>query len=116
MKPIIIGLSNPHSSDPRDALAPYPLSSSGHRLWKMANNISPSVGRVYCQVFDRRNLMDRVVEGVPAVPEIEEGATVLILGNEVLQCLNRNLPRSTRIKKILIHPQILNGITWRYIP
>lgn len=35
MKPILLGMNNPHSVDPANALSTEPVNASGYRLWQM---------------------------------------------------------------------------------
>lgn len=53
MKPILVGESNPLSSDPADALVPYPDGCAGHRL---AVSIFGMSRKAYMDSFDRINL------------------------------------------------------------
>lgn len=80
-------MNNPHSSDPRHALAPYPEGVAGHRLWRMLHDVSGASRTEYMRVFDRRNLLsaprwDPVAarrESDDLWPTLED-RTVLILG------------------------------------
>src|SRR5580765_7245676 len=56
-RPIIIGMSNPLSTDPTHALYPAPPGCSGHRLWAMLHEVSGATRREYVDGFDRRNLI-----------------------------------------------------------
>lgn len=63
MKPVVLGLNNPHSADPKDALGVNPVGSAGHRLWLMVKESANKSGRDfteedYLEGFDRRNLMN----------------------------------------------------------
>lgn len=135
MKPVLVGLSNPYSRDPDNALAPYPDRSSGHRLWRTMTDVDISClsgaafnasahQSVYMGAFRRLNLFStteltsnphvrrsaalRLLHSLPA------DAVVLLLGAEVRQCVGSVLSRI--IKPILIHPQVIDGITWRCLP
>lgn len=55
-KPVLIGMNNPHHDDPRYDLFPFPLQSSGHRLWRMLNEISGLSKFMYAEHTDRINL------------------------------------------------------------
>ena len=134
MKPILVGLNNPYSADPVHALAPYPERSAGHRLWKMLGDVDSSrlsalafnasaYSHIYRDYFDRRNLFGARVPAAPALREVAaeklvrgvpRGATVILLGAEVRACVGNVL--SDKIKPILIHPQVIDGVTWRCLP
>lgn len=54
IRPILVGLNNPHSTDPRAALLPRPIGSAGHRLFKMSRLDWSD----YNAVFERVNVVD----------------------------------------------------------
>lgn len=57
MKAIIIGLNNPISPRPDDALLPYPAGCTGHRLLELLQLADPSFDEAdYLETFERRNL------------------------------------------------------------
>ena len=57
MKPFIIGLNNPLSSRPRDALVPWPGQCAGARLVDMAHEVDPTFDATeYMDSFERRNV------------------------------------------------------------
>ena len=138
MKPIIVGINNPYSGEPRNALAPYPERSAGHRLWKTLHELNFMGGPVtdhrvikvsydrqaYMDAFDRVNLFEgtsysrastrKHVVGQKFIRTLPQGAIVLLLGMEVRECLNTALSRP--LKKIPFHPQVIDGITWRCVP
>lgn len=137
MKPIIVGLHNPYSSRHEDALVPWPERSAGHRLWRMLANLPDRAvplgafhahlwDHSYRDAFDRRNLCAVVnsnrkiqreyakAKAVLMMNDIPQGATVVLLGREVLDAFNDVL--SGTLYPILIHPQVVDGITWRWLP
>lgn len=132
MKPIIVGLNNPYSQRPEHALAPFPERSAGERLWKMYNELDPiyigaqaaQIDKLrYMNAFDRCNLFgDHFPPGEQArrliakrlVATFPKGSTVILLGHKVR--LAFNLALSKKIKHILIHPQVIDGLTWRWLP
>lgn len=64
MRPVIVGLDNPHSDDPAKALGLDPVGGSGYRLWLMlkeaANRHSFDLsGQDYLDTFTRVNLFNR---------------------------------------------------------
>ncbi len=62
MKSLVVGISNPHSDDPKDALSPIYPGSAGSRLFQMAREVSPESSRLteieYLEGVDRVNLSD----------------------------------------------------------
>ncbi len=94
MRPILVGMNNPISSDPEHALYPLPEGCTGNRIWKM---LCDAYGeRVplprYVGAFDRVNLCP-TVDWNPrlarlAVPALAErlrmpGQESIIFGHEV---------------------------------
>ncbi len=60
MKPLLVGLQNPLSDDPRYALYPEPTGSTG---WRIAEMLRPAFShRDYLALFDRTNLLDRTAQ------------------------------------------------------
>lgn len=106
MRSVLIGIRNPHSSDPSDALAPYPVGCSGFRLWKMLYDVSGTPARKYMRLFSRMNVDDPNLEA--AVDELPEGSTVVLLGEEVR--------RHFGLPKQLIHPIVRDGLNYRQVP
>ena len=117
-RPVLIGMNNPVSSDPKHALYPYPPGCTGHRLLEMLQDRVPSATRgQYLDRFDRRNLVPHktfsATIAAKHAAEIEQefwgsGRTVVLLGLDVVKAFRH--PRS------LIHPQLIGGTTWRQIP
>lgn len=55
--PLLVGLNNPYSSDPRLALYPYPTGSTGHRILTLLRMTDPKVTREqYLGWFARMNV------------------------------------------------------------
>lgn len=118
MKPVLVGLSNPYSSNPDFALHVEPKTGSGYRLWKMLQSVDPTVtAEQYLKAFDRRNLTDGKnwsaagLRKAARKMKFEPGSTVVVLGNDVR--LAFGLPDN-----MLIHPLYDDRlrITWRYVP
>lgn len=105
MKPIVVGLSNPHSDDPEWALWPQPEGSSGHRLLEIVREELPELTRHrYASALTRRNLL---LHGEPEHREtlahargrllgdlahdglLEEGSRVVLLGAVVRDAVAR---------------------------
>ena len=53
MKPLLVGELNPYGADPRAALWPAPVNSSG---WRLCTKILGMTPRTYLRNFDRMNL------------------------------------------------------------
>lgn len=70
-KPLLLGLDNPHSTNPRAALLPRPSGSAGERLFRL----SGMGWSDYRRAFDRANVCD-------ISPSDLEGRTTLVLGKE----------------------------------
>lgn len=93
-RPVIIGMNNPHSSDPRFALAPHPARVAGWNLWRMLQDVAGTSRAEYMRTFDRRNLLsERAWDPVAARRQSEnlweslEDHTVLVLGQSVRRVL-----------------------------
>ncbi len=58
MKPMLVAMNNPISSDPEHALYPLPEGCTGNRIWKMLNlgAEKPIAYTRYIGAFDRVNL------------------------------------------------------------
>lgn len=120
MKPIILGMNNPLSSDPAHALYPSPEGCTGHRLWRMLHARTGASRSEYLEAFDRRNLVgqrtwSRMSEAREAASHFlrelmghVEPITVLVLGAE---------PRDAiRLPRVLVKPVEMYGVTWRLVP
>lgn len=116
MRPVIIGMNNPLSDDPRAALWPDPPGCTGWRLWQMLHERTGASQRDYLRAFERRNLLvgkhwDPVAARAASegLWEALEGRTVLLLGQDVRRVLW--LPRE---------PELLwrseAGVTWCSVP
>lgn len=123
MKPILLGLSNPYSDNPRHALAPFPKRSTGWRLWRMMDGVRPIDAKRYMNAFDRRNLFgthepvgkaERQAIAKDFLSTIPLGSTIVLLGTDLQECISPIL--SGAIKRVLIHPQVIDGFTWRCLP
>jgi hypothetical protein len=117
-RPVLIGMNNPVSSEPRHALFPYPPGCTGHRLLTMLQSRLPDVTRQqYLARFDRRNVVSMKLWSAKLAREgaakLEQefwgsGRTVVLLGNDTVAAFGH--PRS------LLHPQLIGGVTYRQIP
>lgn len=58
MRPVVLGMNNPHSDDPQDVLSPRFPGSAGCRLYQMVRDVDPTLSEAdYLTYLDRRNLM-----------------------------------------------------------
>jgi hypothetical protein len=58
MRPVVLGMNNPHSDDPQDVLSPRFPGSAGCRLYQMVRDVDPTVSEAdYLAYLDRRNLV-----------------------------------------------------------
>lgn len=88
MKPIILGMNNPKSSDPLKVLLPTDEpGSAGNRLWNMTEMTETQ----YLLAFDRRNLLSSrtwrnraaIVAAQKFMEELPERSEVVVLGRLV---------------------------------
>jgi len=124
MKPILIGLNNPHSRRPEHALFPLPFGASGYRLWSMLSAVSGMSRSEYAESFDRRNLSPDMRDlpkselrslGARAIDAVPRGARVVLLGQQVRVAISDRLSRPLDAS-LTIHPQERDGVVWRLIP
>ena len=112
---IIVGLNNPHSDDPKDALGIVPANSSGWRLWQISGldaydylqhlrlnlTIMPSASPDYLAAVARKDFHE-------AFKKNKNVDHVIILG--------RTVQRAFGLKPVLLHPQVVDGVEYRVIP
>lgn len=120
MKTILLGLDNPHSSDPAMALYTRPINASGYRLWQMikdaanrkCHNFSE---RDYLEGYTRRNLLssenyvgDRF--NYSLMVSALKGRRVVMLGQKV--------PKLLGIMGVTFDlvPRVGDGFTYYVIP
>jgi hypothetical protein len=117
-KPLLIGINNPVSPEPEFALYPRPAGCTGHRIYEMLQSRIPSVTMEnYIERFERRNLLSTTVPSKVLAREsaakIEQelwgsGRVVVLFGADVALAFGH--PR------LLLHPQLIGGTTWRQVP
>lgn len=103
-RPVLIGMNNPLSSDPRHALFPAPEGCTGHRIFMMLQSQNPGLSRAdYLRVFDRRNLLQarawdaRAARGAaPALWAGLAGRRAVVLGSATRAALG--LPRVPEVR------------------
>lgn len=115
MKTVLIGMNNPLSSDPKNALWPAPVNCAGWRLWKMLEERAGVTPNEYARGFVRRNLCagteyDRKLARAQAETLLEElqGRVVVVLGAAVRDAF--------RLPPVLVKPILDRGVTFRQLP
>lgn len=120
MDTLLLGMNNPHHDDPEYDLWPGPKNCTGWRIWQMLYSRTGATQSDYIRAFHRRNLVrgrtwdkSKIGNSVTQLsPLMNPGTTVVLLGDLVLSAVNDLF----RVKKILIHPQEVQGITYRFVP
>ncbi|MDE2426253.1 MAG: hypothetical protein KGO96_10155 [Elusimicrobia bacterium] len=95
-RPTLIGMNNPISVRPEHALYPFPRGCAGNRLWQMLHAIEPeATASNYVRVFRRLNLVigpwnlaSARARADDLLPELADGAPVILLGREVAKAFN----------------------------
>lgn len=144
MKPLLIGLQNPYSPEPRNALVPFPSRSAGGRLWSVLNALPTTAHQgldawkaaverdIYAKSFSRYNLLPPDEQptrkncrkaAAEMLPLIAEGSLVILLGIDVLTAFSsalckghKRLEHDEVLRPVFIHPQVVGGVTWRLLP
>lgn len=80
MRPVLLGMNNPISSDPRHALFPYPPGCTGHRLL-VFSGLSRST---YLESFERRNVLPGQDWSAARAREVSPGLRRELLGRRVV--------------------------------
>ncbi len=100
-KPVLLAMNNPLSTDPADALVPWPDRCTGWRIWRMLADVADATQDQYVAAFDRRNLVAGQEwspaagrSAAPAVIKSLRDRTVLVLGAATIEALDleRNAP------------------------
>jgi hypothetical protein len=94
VRPILLGMNNPHSTRLELALAPFPEGCSGYRLWKVLYDYYGVLKKDYLTKFDRRNLvnekqwsMEKAKKAASLFLEHAAGRTIVLLGDDVRRAL-----------------------------
>lgn len=116
-KPVLVGMNNPLSSDPRYALAPYPSGVAGHRLWRMLNDVCGVHRAEYMRSFERMNALTALQWDVHAARRESAGLMdrlagrkVCVLGRDTLNALY--LPGTVPPLRWQMH----GSTQWCYMP
>lgn len=116
-RPLLIGMNNPLSTQPGHELYPAPEGCTGHRLWKILYARTGAFRQQYLDTFERKNLVRGVIFDRKAAKmkaramsaELQDShRVVVLLGNDVRTAFGH--PR------LLIHPQVIGGCTFRQLP
>lgn len=125
MKPLLIGLNNPLSPRPRDALVPWPRGCAGARLVEYVQLVAPDfTADEYLDVFERRNLWQGrelpsgrgatnllLREGRQLFAEcVAQPRTVVLFGAKVWYCVLNRTPPSR------FECQAVRDSTFWYVP
>lgn len=115
-RPVILGMNNPHSQDPRFALAPFPERVAGWRLWRMVHDVCGVNRRQYMDRTDRRNLLSAPDWSARAARTESEGLWEALEGRTVLVC-------GQSVRRVLWlsdEPPLLwreyHGVRWCLVP
>lgn len=100
-RPVIVGMNNPLSEDPRAALLPYPKKSAGWNLWRMAHDVCGVSRSEFRRSFEFVNLCDARVwcpiaarRKYDTIESAWEGRRVVLMGAAVLGVLHLQRPSS----------------------
>lgn len=110
-------MNNPINTGVGFELYPAPDGCTGHRLWKLLTSRTGASRHQYLDTFERVNLVrglafDKIKAKARAYDLTRKyegtGRTIVLLGQDVRAAFGH--PR------LLIHPQVIGGCTWRQIP
>lgn len=121
MKPVLLGMNNPHSTDPARALGVRPAHASGHRLWSLLweagfrrEPIVDVQPNQYEDGFDRYNLLDEEVFDPTRFTAEREKFILDKLASRVVIMCGTNVPRALRLEYKGFHlkptPAIIPGM------
>ena len=110
----LVGMCNPYLG--AEPLSPRVKNSSGWRLWKMLNDRCGLPMDQYEAAFTRYNLFngpiwydDRAEENAECIKDdFVRGDVAILLGERVCGAMG--------VDKVLIHPQVVDGVEYRVIP
>jgi len=119
LRPVLVGMNNPiRPNDQRFALYPHPPGCTGARIFDLLCAAAPVMTKLaYIRAFERVNLVDDAMwnrglarERAAGMHEQWRGTgrVVLLFGEEVRRAFD--------LPKLLIHPQDIDGVTYRQLP
>lgn len=121
MRPLLVGMNNPLSRHPDDALYPEPPGCTGHRIWRL---LAPMTQEEYLERYDRTNLVEglawsseRARLNSGRILDLMPGRRTIILGAETQAALGyRKLERMAwhpcARGKFLLMPHPSGRNTW----
>lgn len=122
MRPILVGLNNPHSDDSDKALGLHPVEGSGSRLWLMIKEVANAAGRDfseadYVDTFDRVNLVGAKKFSVELARQSKSSTMVSLKGRDAVFCGSR-VPRLLGLPYTGFHLQMMSapGFVYFVIP
>ena len=98
MRPVLLTLSN---TEP--VLSPHTVNSTGWGLWQLLFKRCGASQGQYCSTFERRGL-----RYLSAFTAEMQGRTVVAVGERTRKAVG--------LPKHLVHPIVLDGVTYRQIP
>jgi hypothetical protein len=114
LRPVLVGMCNPHRPEPRYALYPVIKGCSGYRVWKMLNERTGAYRIDYIRKFHRVNLCPQVWDRRAAEVKAEEimtwaaGRTAVLFGEDVR--------RAFKFPKLLLQPVVFDGVCTIQLP
>lgn len=117
-RPVLVGQNNPYSSDPRYALAPYPVNVTGWRIWRMLNEQCGVKRAQYMRAFDRRNALTARKWDYHAARR-ESGGMMDTLGGRRVCVLGRDTLSALGLRgtvRPLEWQEHRSGAQWCYVP
>jgi len=114
--PVIVGMNNPLSEDPRAALMPYPRGSAGWRLWRMVSDVC-GIGRAeWMRRTERVNLCDTKIWDPRLASAKAERLWPTLRGRRVVLCgrLTQQILRLSDSHRLEWRES--DGVTWCWIP
>jgi len=132
-KPLLLGLNNPLSVDPADALVPWPDGCSGHRLYCALREVRSTFTIAnYLEAFDRANLLPAGAS-LPAIKrdqrrlmrecakrlrndarDFHAGRDIVVLGRDSWEAMY-NCIQSLR-GVVVLESRMALGVRWHRVP
>ena len=102
------------SHRPEYALWHSPPGCTGHRLWKMLSARTGATEEEYVSCFERVNL----VTGPWRQSAADAAASLLrpVLRGRTVVLLGQSVRRAFGVPRLLVHPQVIDDVTWRQLP
>lgn len=106
VRPVLVGLANPYSADPLDALSVDPPRGTGARLWRMSGLTLDE----YTYGFAKVNVDDRITFSA-FLESVTGGTTAAVFGREAARALRlpTNVPFFAKSVRT-------GGSTWYLLP